>query len=63
VDSKDRGSGVATYRVTVDGKQLATTTETRVELPELHGVHRFAVVGIDRAGNRSRPGTLLLHIA
>jgi hypothetical protein len=61
--SKDRASGIATYRVTVDGKQLTTTSETRIELPELHGIHRFAVVGIDRAGNRSRPGTLLLHIA
>jgi hypothetical protein len=61
--SKDRASGIATYRVTVDGKQLTTTSEPRIELPELHGIHRFAVVGVDRAGNRSRPGTLLLHIA
>jgi hypothetical protein len=61
--SRDRGSGVANYRVTVDGKALTTTTEARIELPDIHGIHRFAVVAVDRAGNRSRAGTLLLHMA
>jgi hypothetical protein len=60
--SIDRGSGVATYRVVLDGRAFATTSQTRVTLPDLHGTHRLAVTAIDRAGNRSRPGILLLHI-
>jgi hypothetical protein len=61
--SIDRASGVAAYRVALDGKALATTTQTRVTLPELSGTHRLAVVAVDFAGNRSRTGVLLLHIA
>jgi hypothetical protein len=61
--SIDRASGVAAYRVTLDGKALTTTTQTRVQLPELSGTHRLAVVAVDFAGNRSRSGVLLLHIA
>jgi hypothetical protein len=61
--SIDRASGVAAYRVTLDGKALATTTQTRVTLPELSGTHRLAVVAVDFAGNRSRAAILLLHIA
>jgi hypothetical protein len=60
--SIDRGSGTAVYRVALDGKPLATTTQTRVTLPDLSGTHRLAVVAVDYAGNRSRAGTLLLHI-
>jgi hypothetical protein len=60
--SKDIGSGVATYRVTLDGKLLATTTAPSVTLPQLHGAHRLAVVAVDRAGNRSLPGIALLRL-
>jgi hypothetical protein len=60
--STDDGSGVAGYRVTLDGKAFADTKETRITLPELRGIHRLGVVAIDRAGNRSRPGGLLLHL-
>ena len=60
--SRDAGSGVAIYRVTLDGKPLMDTTETRITLPELQGTHRVAVVALDRAGNRSRAGAVLLHL-
>jgi hypothetical protein len=60
--SRDTGSGIATYRVTLDGKPFTDTTEARITLPELHGTHRIAVVAVDRAGNRSRPGAVLLRL-
>ena len=60
--SRDSGSGLAAYRVTLDAKALATTTQARVTLPELRGTHRIAVVAVDRAGNRSLPGAVLLHL-
>lgn len=60
--STDRDSGVASYRVTLDGQPLATTTQTSITLPQLRGAHRLAVVALDRAGNRSRPGTVLLKL-
>jgi Gametolysin peptidase M11 len=62
--SSDAGSGVAGYRVSVDGRLLATTTGTGTALPALRkGGHRVAVVALDRAGNRSRPGTLSLNVS
>jgi hypothetical protein len=62
--SSDAGSGLAAYRVTVDGKLLATTTLTGAALPLLpHGRHRVSVVAVDRAGNRSRPGTVSLAVS
>ena len=62
--SSDAASGVAGYRVTIDGRLLATTTGTQTALPELHkGGHRAAVVAIDRAGNRSRPGVVPLNVS
>jgi hypothetical protein len=61
--SSDAGSGVAVYRVSLDGKLLATTTETGTALPALaHGGHRATVVAVDRAGNRSRPGVVSLNV-
>ncbi|MFL5980548.1 MAG: hypothetical protein ACJ74R_02420 [Gaiellaceae bacterium] len=61
--SSDAGSGIAQYRVTVDGKLLATTTGTGMALPSLaDGGHRVAVVAVDRAGNRSRPGVVSLNV-
>jgi hypothetical protein len=60
--STDRDSGVASYRVTLDGQPLATTTQTSITLPQRRGAHRLAVVALDRAGNRSRPGTVLLKL-
>ena len=61
--SRDGDSGIAGYRVTIDGKAFATTTQTSVTLPQLRGAHRISVVAIDRAGNRSRPGTVLLRLS
>ncbi len=61
--SADRDSGVAEYRVTVDRRPLATTTDTGIALPPLpEGGHRITVVAIDRASNRSRPGVVSLHV-
>ncbi|MFL5946763.1 MAG: hypothetical protein ACJ74C_15170 [Gaiellaceae bacterium] len=61
--SFDAGSGIAQYRVTLDGKLIATTTELGVALPSLqHGGHRVTVVAVDRAGNRSRPGVVSLNV-
>jgi hypothetical protein len=60
--SADGGSGVAGYRVTIDGRLVATTAETGVPLPPLSGAHRVAVVALDRAGNRSRPGIINLNV-
>jgi hypothetical protein len=59
----DRDSGVAEYRVAIDGTLLKTTVQTNVTLPQLRGPHRIAVVAVDRAGNRSRPGTVLLRFS
>ena len=60
--SSDAGSGVAAYRVSLDGKLLATTTALGTALPALsHGGHRVAVVAVDRAGNRSLPGVVSLN--
>jgi hypothetical protein len=60
--SSDRDSGLAGYRVTIDGDVFANTTQTSVTLPQLRGAHRIAVVAVDRAGNRSRPGAVLLRL-
>jgi hypothetical protein len=61
--SSDAGSGVAGYRVSVDGKLLATTAATGTALPALRsGGHRVTVVAVDRAGNRSRPGVANLNV-
>jgi hypothetical protein len=61
--ASDAGSGVAQYRVTLDGKLIATTFELGAALPPLaHGGHRVAVVAVDRAGNRSRPGIINLNV-
>jgi Gametolysin peptidase M11 len=60
--TSDTGSGVAAYRVSLDGKLLATTTDTGTALPALgHGGHRATVVAVDRAGNRSLPGVVSLN--
>jgi gametolysin peptidase M11 len=61
--SSDAGSGVAGYRVSIDGKLLATTAVTGTALPPLRpGGHRVTVVTVDRAGNRSRPGVVSLNV-
>ena len=60
--SSDSGSGVAVYRVSLDGRLLATTTDTGIALPPLsEGGHRVTVVAFDRAGNRSLPAVVNLH--
>ena len=61
--SSDAGSGVAGYRVSIDGKLHATTAATGTSLPALPpGGHRVTVVAVDRAGNRSRPGVVNLNV-
>ena len=61
--SADAGSGVAGYRITIDGKLFTTTTSLNAVLPFLsHGGHRLTVVALDRAGNRSRPAVVNLQI-
>jgi hypothetical protein len=61
--SYDAGSGVANYRVTLDGKLVATTSQLGTALPALRdGGHRVVVVAVDRAGNRSRPGVVSLNV-
>jgi hypothetical protein len=61
--SRDGGSGVAQYRITLDGRLIATTSELGVALPQLaDGGHRVTVVAVDRAGNRSRPGVVSLNV-
>ncbi|MFL5946215.1 MAG: hypothetical protein ACJ74D_11090 [Gaiellaceae bacterium] len=60
--SADRDSGIANYRVLVDGRLFETTVQTNVTLPQLTGTHRVSVFAVDRAGNRSRPATLLLRL-
>lgn len=60
----EKGSGLARYEIRLDGKLRATTTPlvlsdgapVTVAAPRL-GRHVVSVVAIDRAGNRSRPGT------
>jgi Gametolysin peptidase M11 len=61
--SSDAGSGIAGYRITIDGKLFATTTRLNTALPLLpEGGHRLTVVAFDRAGNRSRPAVVNLQI-
>jgi hypothetical protein len=61
--SSDGGSGVASYRVTLDGKPLTITTQTSTDLPPLReGGHRVTVVAVDHAGNRSKPGVANLNV-
>jgi hypothetical protein len=61
-DSLERGSGIAEYRVSIDGAPAASVTQSIY--PELNaariaglprGAHTVTIVAIDRAGNRSRP--------
>jgi hypothetical protein len=53
--STDSGSGMAGYRVFVDGRLAEQTPRRRALLAPLHvGVHRITVEALDRAGNRSR---------
>jgi hypothetical protein len=61
-DSLERGSGIAEYRISIDGAPAVSITQSIY--PELNaarvadlprGAHTITVVAIDRAGNRSRP--------
>jgi hypothetical protein len=61
--SSDAGSGVAGYRISIDGKLFETTEDISTTLPLLRdGSHRVVVVAFDRAGNRSRPGVVSLQV-
>jgi len=56
----ETGSGLASYVVLLDGKlrkSLAADAPRQLVLPKPHrGKHVVAVVAVDRAGNRGRPG-------
>ena len=61
-DSNERGSGIAEYRMSIDGGPAVSVTQSIY--PELNaariadlprGAHTITIVAIDRAGNRSRP--------
>jgi len=61
--SSDAGSGVAGYRISIDGQLVTTTAATSTPLPLLRaGGHCVTVVAFDRAGNRSLPGVVNLRI-
>jgi len=61
-DSNERGSGIAEYRISIDGAPAVSVTQSIY--PELNaariadvprGAHTITIVAIDRAGNRSQP--------
>ena len=61
-DSNERGSGIAEYRMSIDGAPSVSITQSIY--PELNaarvadlgrGTHTLNIVAIDRAGNHSRP--------
>ena len=66
--SVERGSGVDTYRVLVDGRVVRTLRQqfpfsgwrATVQLPR--GSHRIAVVATDRAGNRGRAAVARVRV-
>ena len=64
-DSVEAGSGVARYEVSLDDHP-AVSIQQQTEYGLLNtlklghvtrGAHKVTIVGIDRAGNRSRPAT------
>ena len=61
-DGTERGSGIAEYRVSIDGAPAVSVTQSIY--PELNaariadlrpGTHTITIVAVDRAGNRSQP--------
>jgi hypothetical protein len=70
----ERGSGIAAHEVFADGRRVAridavrpvagllVRNDDRVRLRLQRGMHRVAVVAIDRAGNRSRVGTRRVRV-
>jgi hypothetical protein len=61
-DAAERGSGIAEYRISIDGAPAVSVTQSIY--PELNaariadlprGGHTITIVAIGRAGNRSRP--------
>jgi hypothetical protein len=59
----DAGSGVAGYRIRLDGRLLETTEQTIATLPSLRrGRHLLTVAAIDRAGNIGRPSRARLVV-
>ncbi len=69
----ERGSGIGSHEVLVDGRRVAriaavrtvasllVATDDRVTVRLTPGRHRIQVVAVDRAGNRSRPGARLVR--
>lgn len=66
--SVERGSGVDTYSVLVDGRVVRSLTQQvpfsgwRTSLHLSRGVHRIAVFATDRAGNRGRAATARVRV-
>jgi hypothetical protein len=62
----ETGSGLNTYRISVDGKVRATVAADaprQVVLPRpKRGLHVVSIVAVDRAGNRSRASTLKFRV-
>ena len=62
----ETGSGLDTYRVSVDGKVRSTVAgdaarQVVLQRPK-RGLHVVSIVAVDRAGNRSRAGTLTFRV-
>jgi hypothetical protein len=56
--SRDRGSGVARYLVTVDHGTAFADAASTTTLPSISpGAHTVSIVAVDYAGNRSHPTT------
>jgi hypothetical protein len=66
--ARERGSGVRSYEVRLDGRavQVVDVGETlylwRLTIPAPRGVHRVAVVATDRAGNRGRAASARVRV-
>jgi hypothetical protein len=59
----DAGSGVAGYRVWIDGRLVTTTEQTLATLPPLRrGRHLLTVSAVDRAGNVGLPSRARLVV-
>jgi hypothetical protein len=50
----DGASGVARYDVSLDGRGAGSTRAQKLDVAAGGGSHVFAIVAVDRAGNRSR---------
>lgn len=60
-ETKDQPSGIARYRIIVDGKEATSTMATEYLFPALApGEHRITIEAEDRAGNRTLAETTIV---